>query len=284
MKKAKGNKGITLVALIITVIIILILAGVTISLVIGENGLINKSKDTAKISFEKNVQESLELAIADLEISKTESGEKVEITDLLEEGYINEEGVINIDKLLGKKGQYGNGTNNQDVFVIENNELWYYEKTGEGKKISELGALDIITPAKYFELTYYGKVINLAESQKYYEGTIKHKNAPLEEYIIPSKLNGKKIETIGYFNGQNIKSIIIKNGIKDIRNYSFESVPLSNITIPKSITCIGYGAFSKCYRLTTVNYEGTEEEWKAINIESNNNELTNAKINYNYKE
>ena len=153
MKNAKENKGITLVALIITVIVLLILAGVTISLVIGENGIINKSKETAKTTFEKDVQESLELAIADLEISKTESGEKVEITDLLEKSYINEEGVININKLLGKKGQYGNGANNQDVFVIENNELWYYEKSGEKRKISKLSNLGYLpTPAKYFQV------------------------------------------------------------------------------------------------------------------------------------
>ena len=40
----KEAKGITLVALVITVIILLILAGVALSLVIGENGLIAKSK------------------------------------------------------------------------------------------------------------------------------------------------------------------------------------------------------------------------------------------------
>ena len=43
-EKLKNTKGITLVALIITIIILLILAGVTISLVIGDNGLITKSK------------------------------------------------------------------------------------------------------------------------------------------------------------------------------------------------------------------------------------------------
>lgn len=41
----KGQKGITLVALVITIIVLLILAGVTISLVIGENGIINHAKN-----------------------------------------------------------------------------------------------------------------------------------------------------------------------------------------------------------------------------------------------
>lgn len=41
----KKEKGITLVALIITIIVLIILAGVTISLVVGDNGIIQKSKD-----------------------------------------------------------------------------------------------------------------------------------------------------------------------------------------------------------------------------------------------
>lgn len=40
----KANKAITLIALIITIIVLLILAGVTINMVLGENGLFNKSK------------------------------------------------------------------------------------------------------------------------------------------------------------------------------------------------------------------------------------------------
>ena len=37
MKKVKGSKGITLVALVITVIVLLILAGVTIATLTGDN-------------------------------------------------------------------------------------------------------------------------------------------------------------------------------------------------------------------------------------------------------
>ena len=56
-KKIKESKGITLVALIITVIILLILAGVTISLVIGENGLITRTKQAKE---ESDVKQQLE--------------------------------------------------------------------------------------------------------------------------------------------------------------------------------------------------------------------------------
>ncbi len=42
----KADKGITLVALIITIIVLLILAGVSISMVLGDNGLINKAQNS----------------------------------------------------------------------------------------------------------------------------------------------------------------------------------------------------------------------------------------------
>lgn len=41
----KKEKGITLVALVITIIVLLILAGVTISLVVSDDGVINKAQD-----------------------------------------------------------------------------------------------------------------------------------------------------------------------------------------------------------------------------------------------
>lgn len=44
----KGQKGITLVALVITIIVLLILAGVTISLTLGENGIFKTAEGAAK--------------------------------------------------------------------------------------------------------------------------------------------------------------------------------------------------------------------------------------------
>ena len=44
----RDNKGITLVALVITIIILIILAGISISMLLGENGLIGKAKQGAE--------------------------------------------------------------------------------------------------------------------------------------------------------------------------------------------------------------------------------------------
>ena len=41
----KKNKGITLVALVVTIVVLLILAGVSINLVLGNNGIIAKAQE-----------------------------------------------------------------------------------------------------------------------------------------------------------------------------------------------------------------------------------------------
>lgn len=44
----KGQNGITLIALVITIIVLLILAGITISLTLGEHGIINMAEKAGK--------------------------------------------------------------------------------------------------------------------------------------------------------------------------------------------------------------------------------------------
>ena len=48
----KKNKGITLVALVVTIVVLLILAGVSINLVLGDNGIIAKAKEAKRKSAE----------------------------------------------------------------------------------------------------------------------------------------------------------------------------------------------------------------------------------------
>ena len=48
----KNNKGITLVALVVTIVVLLILAGVSINLVLGNNGIVKKAQDAKTKSAE----------------------------------------------------------------------------------------------------------------------------------------------------------------------------------------------------------------------------------------
>ena len=47
MRSIKENRGITLIALAVTIIVILILAAITIGTIFSEEGIINKSKEMA---------------------------------------------------------------------------------------------------------------------------------------------------------------------------------------------------------------------------------------------
>lgn len=48
MKKCIQNQGITLIALVVTIIVLVILAGITISSLVGDNGIIGEVKNTAQ--------------------------------------------------------------------------------------------------------------------------------------------------------------------------------------------------------------------------------------------
>ena len=75
MKSIKNNKAITLIALIITIIILLIIAGVTISFTTGENGIFDKSKKGTEKYEMAEAKEQIELTIQDLAMEKTQKGE-----------------------------------------------------------------------------------------------------------------------------------------------------------------------------------------------------------------
>ena len=62
----KSQKGITLVALIITIIVMLILAGVSISLVLDEKGVLSKAQSVEPTQIEAAIREAAALANADI--------------------------------------------------------------------------------------------------------------------------------------------------------------------------------------------------------------------------
>ncbi len=46
--KLEESKGITLIALVITIIVLLILAGITIASITGENGILRKNRECSR--------------------------------------------------------------------------------------------------------------------------------------------------------------------------------------------------------------------------------------------
>ena len=104
----KSNFGITLIALIITIIVLLILAGVTINMLIGDNGILNKVTIASEKTKIENAKEIIKTAVLENEIyrktgdaenTKEEKELQEEIEEKLKnEGYIVKEGKIKIGK------------------------------------------------------------------------------------------------------------------------------------------------------------------------------------------
>lgn len=69
----KQNKGITLVALVITIIVLLILAGVSISLVVGDNGVMTRATDASSKTKYAQAKEAMGIAINELQTEYFES-------------------------------------------------------------------------------------------------------------------------------------------------------------------------------------------------------------------
>ena len=83
-------------------------------------------------------------------------------------------------------------------------------------------------------------------------------------------------------NCSSLTSVTIPDNVTSVKTGAFKCCSsLTSVAIGDKVESIGDAAFYDCKNLTTVNYKGTEDEWKGISIGNNNNNLTNAAINYN---
>ena len=113
--KNKINKGITLIALVITIIVLLILAGVTIATLTGDNGILTKAQNAKEKNAQKTVEEQINLAV---QASKINEGLVID-KDILEQELTN---------------------NGIEITKSENDELpWTVKKDGYVYTISENG-------------------------------------------------------------------------------------------------------------------------------------------------
>ena len=79
----KNTKGITLIALVITIIVLLILAGVSIAMLTGQNGILTQAQRAKTSTEQANAKEKIELAVAGA-IAKSTDG-SLTIDNLKEE-------------------------------------------------------------------------------------------------------------------------------------------------------------------------------------------------------
>ena len=124
-QRFKNEKGITLVALVITIIVLLILAGVTLAMVMGDSGIFGKANSAKEKTQLSNAEETIRLEVLENQV-KSKAGDasltndqlKEEIAKkLTEQGYTvsgstvtyYEDKTIDIENYLEKDSTYNVG-------------------------------------------------------------------------------------------------------------------------------------------------------------------------------
>ena len=284
LQKAKFNRGITLVALVITIIVLLILAGVTIGAISGDNGILNNAS-LAKVSTEfagykeevelyktKKLLEDYDFEANTLTAGKTtieyegkpeeETGNIKTVIQNLEDKYIDKFIIINGTLYL----MVTEGINDVEIKAAQNIgiEIMPYEISEEGELLSsnvnlalqgENGTLvipDIVTSIGYgaFSGVEGLKKIVLPPSVTEIGGYAFSNNKELEEVEIQGDLTS--IGEYAFDGASNLTKINLPDSISYIGTRAFRGTNLSSVTIPKSVKEILTDTFFNCTNLDTV--------------------------------
>ena len=106
--KTKEMKGITLVALVITIVVLLILAGVSINTVLGDDGIIKKAKEAAETTKRASAEEEMNRLVLEYQLAKNDETLESFLQEKVTEGRIdgvtdNGDGTITITKKVEGK-------------------------------------------------------------------------------------------------------------------------------------------------------------------------------------
>ena len=107
MNEIKGTKGITLISLVVTIIILLILAGVTIATLMGNNGLINKASNAKTQTEIASIKEEIQTDILGKQAENEGNISDDSLKEILEKyGTLSEEEKLTDKTLTTTKGSY----------------------------------------------------------------------------------------------------------------------------------------------------------------------------------
>lgn len=269
----KKQRGITLVALVVTIVVLLILAGISLNLVLGNNGIVTKAQEARTLNSHSTVLESLqtensnytaEYELGDIEIDF--------VTYLKNKGIIDSNSNVNTAKLVGKKTSAGNGEGKKDVYYIEEDvvedgyRLKYYGKTeSENRDLGIIGykkgEVDEPSDPSIFNFNPETGAISLKEAKSGYyiseNEKINEKVTHLKKIVVPEKIDGVKVTGIGNngigFTSAYVEEIVLPNTITYIDNDAFAScINLKKINIPDSVTSIGEHSFWNCVSLESI--------------------------------
>ena len=216
-QKLKQSKGITLISLVVTIIVLIILAGISLYLVLGENGLIEKAKETKPIVDITSAQEKLELVKGPVQLEKY----SVNLDDYLEElEKVKEKYEVddveridndNAEIIIGGKYKFiATDEKNGNVKITYQGEVGGLEisPTSGTYKYPTTGTFEIIKNISGGELSVKSENENIAKAS--INGTIviveSQEMAGTTKIVVTSAANGE------YAQGKAIYTAIVENG------------------------------------------------------------------------
>ena len=106
--KTKEMKGITLIALVITIVVLMILAGVSINTVLGDDGIIQKAKEAAETTRRASAEEEMNRLVLEYQLASKDETLESFLQEKVTEGRIdgvtdNGDGTITITKKVEGK-------------------------------------------------------------------------------------------------------------------------------------------------------------------------------------
>lgn len=175
MNEFKENKGITLIALVITIIILLILAGVTIAMLTGENGLLKKALKAKEETEIQGYYEKIEMIRSELRLNNP-NYEPPTLQQMQEEFKINQQSWVKRAEIKKPEEVYEKvetlelQTNEGYIFHINTNGTSYVgkDKVRDMSALEKLDALELeeVGPGKNG-----GKLVKITDKSEkdYYE-------------------------------------------------------------------------------------------------------------------
>ncbi len=187
----KQEKGITLIALVLTIIILIILAAVSIATLTGDNGILTKAQEAREATKKAEIEEQLRLAGLSAKIKK--EGGDITIEEYLQE--LREEKVDFVEgdtekygdlyeiykKVIIVEGKYIYGLNEKDGDVI------FEEKGTENKIKPTVKSIEIIEKKETTIKVKVTTLRNVGGKLRYY---IKEEN--VEEYDFIEEQEGEE--------------------------------------------------------------------------------------------
>ena len=147
-EKTKQVKGITLIALVVTIIVLLILAGVSISMLTGDKGILgqaNNAKKQTEISSEK---EAIQLTMINKEVS---NNSKYDIGRKLYKKTLENSNIWDVIVINETQEKYDDGWR----YISKETEVENYGKTKYNWLVNEdTGEIIQLEEGKYTELSY----------------------------------------------------------------------------------------------------------------------------------